>query len=166
MLKEEFSQYNVSDGSYCDRMTDDRLYDFLISGIGRLEKYGDVHGTEAFKRRTVKPFASVQVGVSVRSGLMDITLTSADYSQRELLEILESYQKKKRYYRLKSGDYVDLTDNAELEDVTAFFGGLDMMPTVNPVITSASPEVNRVDRLRVRARAAASHGASVRRPAR
>ena len=129
MLKEEFSSYNPRSGSYLAQMTDDSLYDFLMNGISRLEKYGDVHGTEAFKRKTVKPFSSVQVGVSVRSGLMDITVTSRDYSQKELLEILDSYQKKKRYYRLKRGDYVDLSDNAELEDMTAFFGGLDLMPT-------------------------------------
>ena len=129
MLKEEFSEYNPRAGSYSSVMTDDSLYDFLMTGISRLEKYGDVHGTEAFKRRTVRPFSSAQVGIAIKSGLMDITVTSRDYSQKELLEILESYQKKKRYYRLKSGDYVDLTDNQELEDMMAFFGGLDLMPT-------------------------------------
>lgn len=129
LLKENFDGYDALRGQYVSRMTDDRLYDFLQSGISRLEKYGVVHGTEAFKRRTVKPFSSVQVGVSVKSGIMDIAVTSRDYSQQELLAILDSYQKKKRYYRLKSGDYVDLEENAELADLTAFFDSLDLTPT-------------------------------------
>ena len=128
LLKESFSRYDTLGQRYVSQMTDDSLYDFLQTGIARLEKYGDVHGTEAFKRRSVKPFSSVQVGVSVKSGIMDISVTSKEYSQKELLSILDSYQKKKRYYRLKSGDYVDLSENRELEDLTAFFAGLDMTP--------------------------------------
>ena len=128
LLRENFDKYDLKAQAYQSQMTDDRLYDFLLTGIARLEKYGDVHGTEAFKRRSVKPFSSVQVGISVKSGIMDISVTSREYSQKELLSILESYQKKKRYYRLKSGDYVDLTENQELEDLTALFAGLDTTP--------------------------------------
>ena len=129
LLKETFDRYDSAEQRYTSQMTDDRLYDFLQTGIARLEKYGDVHGTETFKRRSIRPFSNVQVGVAVRSGIMDITVTSKEYSQKELLSILDSYQKKKKYYRLKSGDYVDLEDNRELEDLTAFLAGLDLTPT-------------------------------------
>ena len=128
LLKECFGSCDSVSGLYRRQMDDDALYDFLLTGIARLEKYGEVRGTEAFKRRTVKPFASAQVGVAVRSGIMDITVTSKDYSQKELLDILDSYQKKKRYYRLKSGDYVDLAENQELEDLTAVFASMDLTP--------------------------------------
>ena len=128
LLSEIFQSFDKRGGIYSSEMTDDSMYDFLMTGIARLEKYGDVHGTEAFKRRSVRRFSSAQVGVSLKSGLMDITLTARDYTQQELIGILESYQKKKRYYRLKSGDYVDLTENQELEDIGAFFQGLDLLP--------------------------------------
>ncbi len=128
VLKETFPWYDSLSKGYRARMTDDGMYDFLQAGIGLLEKYGDVHGTEAFKRRSVKPFSSVRVGVSVQSGIMDIDVTSKEYSQEELLEILDSYQKKKRYYRLRSGDYVELEENSELEELAAFFGSLDLAP--------------------------------------
>ncbi len=128
MLRESFGRYDSRNQRYVSQMTDDSLYDFLQTGIARLEKYGDVHGTEAFKRRGIKPFSSVQVGVAVKSGIMDLSVTSKDYSQQELLSILDSYQKKKRYYRLKSGDYVDLEDNQELADLTALLSGLDLTP--------------------------------------
>lgn len=128
LLQECFDRYDPSSRQYVSRMTDDSLYDFLQTGISRLEKYGDVRGTEAFRRRSVKPFSSAKVGVSVKSGVMDISVTSKDYDQKELLAILDSYRKKKRYYRLKSGDYVDLEENRDLEDLTAFFSSLDLMP--------------------------------------
>lgn len=128
MLAESFDQYNTRRHQHESVMTDDRMYDFLQTGISRLEKYGEVRGTEAFKRRKVKAFSQVQVGVAVRSGIMDITVTSKEYSQKELLDILDSYRKKKRYYRLKSGDYVDLEENQELEELAELFGSLDLTP--------------------------------------
>ncbi len=128
MLKEIFTHFDSGLQQYLARMTDDTLYDFLQTGIGRLEKYGDVHGTEAFKRRNVKSFSGAQVGVSVQSGIMDITVTSREYSAQELQAILDSYQKKKRYYRLSSGDYVDLEGNQELAELEDLFGSLDLTP--------------------------------------
>ena len=128
LLRENFDRYDSAGQRYLSQMTDDRLYEFLLTGIARLERYGTVHGTEAFKSRNVKPFSAVQVGVAVKSGIMDISVTSKEYSQKELLAILDSYQRKKKYYRLKSGDYVDLADNPELEDLTVFFSSLDLTP--------------------------------------
>ncbi|MBQ1377063.1 MAG: SNF2 helicase associated domain-containing protein, partial [Lachnospiraceae bacterium] len=66
-------------------MTDDALYDFLRIGIEDLSRYGIVKGTEAFRSQKVRPVPQVQVGVSVESNLLDITVTSRDVSKEDLL---------------------------------------------------------------------------------
>ncbi len=129
VLAQVFPDYESASRTWRAPADDEALYDFLTEGISRLEKYGVVHGTGSFRRPGVRPVSGVQVGVAVQSGLMDISVLSRDYSPEELLALLDSYQKKKRYYRLRSGDYVDLTDSTELSDMLAFFGSMDLIPT-------------------------------------
>ena len=45
-----------------------------------------------------------QVGVSIKSDLLALDISSEAFSSEELSEILGAYQKKKTYYRLKSGE--------------------------------------------------------------
>ena len=107
-------------------VTDDALYDFLRIGIEDLSRYGIVKGTEAFRSQKVRPVPQVQVGVSVESNLLDITVTSRDVSKEDLLQLLYSYKLKKRYYRLKSGDFVDLSRGEDLGEVEAFLSAMDI----------------------------------------
>ncbi|MBQ8159124.1 MAG: DEAD/DEAH box helicase [Clostridia bacterium] len=111
-----------------DNMDDDAFYDFLVDGIATLEKYGTVQGTEAFRRRKIRRVPKVTVGVSVSSGIMDLSLSSEDVSPEDLLNILDSYKKKKRFYKLKSGDYVDLGESDELQEVDQLLRAMDLEP--------------------------------------
>lgn len=54
----------------------------------------------------------MSVGVSIKSGLLNLDIATEDLPAEELLDILNSYRSKKKYHRLKSGDFVDLTDNS------------------------------------------------------
>ena len=119
----------TSDGIWhLDKVDDDILYDFLQSGMRELNAMGEVRGTEFFRRQKVVRIPAVQVGVSVESGLMDITVTSRDADPEELLSILESYHQKKRFYKLKDGSFVDLAEDEQVEDLEAFFRSMDLVP--------------------------------------
>ena len=61
--------------------------------------------------RAVKP-VKVSVGVSVSSGLLELDIATEDVPQSELLDILNSYRTKKKYYRLKDGSFVSLQDSS------------------------------------------------------
>ena len=50
----------------------------------------------------------VSVGVSVSGNLLDLNISTEDIDQKELLDILRSYRERKKYYRLKSGEFVNL----------------------------------------------------------
>jgi SNF2 family DNA or RNA helicase len=98
---------------------EDAIYYVLKNGIDRLMALGIVNSTDSFKRLTLKTRLKVKVGVSVESDIMNLDISSDDLSREELVAILNSYKKKKKYHRLKNGDFVNLDDEtiASLEDM-------------------------------------------------
>ena len=107
---------------------DELLFNFLSSSLERLEHYGTVRGTQAFNNLKIKKPPVIKIGVSVDSNMMDITVTSAELDKKELLEVLNSYKLKKKWFRLKSGEFVDLTNNDMLEEITDFLDKIDLVP--------------------------------------
>ena len=69
----------------------------------------------------------VSVGVSVSGGLLDLNITIDDVSGKELLDILKNYQLKKKYYRLKNGEFVDLQEQ-NLEMLAELMKTLQLSP--------------------------------------
>lgn len=114
--------------SFATFFTDEEMFSFLHGGLSLLENYGTVHGTDAFRRHHIRKVMPVKVGVSVDSNIVNLELTSGELSPDELLEVMESYQKKKRFYKLSSGDYLDLTDADSLSQADLLMNALDLSP--------------------------------------
>ncbi|MCR5135934.1 MAG: DEAD/DEAH box helicase [Oscillospiraceae bacterium] len=123
-----FPEWDKNQKAYVRQVSDDELYDFLTAGIPSLEFYGTVNGSSAFLSQRVIPQPKVQVGISVESDLLNITVLSKDISLKELLSVYDSYTKKKRYYRLKSGDFVDLTENERFRELDEFLRQMELSP--------------------------------------
>ena len=109
-------------------MDDDELFAFMKNGIGWLEKFGMVSGTNAFRVTRVRPAPLIQVGVAVKNNLLDLSVTSKELSDSELIDILNSYIRKKKYHRLNSGEYVDLENSSQLEEVRDLMNSLSLEP--------------------------------------
>lgn len=99
-----------NDQFICDG-DEDAIYGILESGIADLAELGEVQGTDRFKALRIRPKVQVKVGVSISGDLMNLEIGSTDVSREELLEILQSYKQKKRYHRLRSGDFVNIEDS-------------------------------------------------------
>ena len=111
---------------HCDR-NEDAIFDVLNHGIDEMMAFGEVQGTDRFKRLSIRKAPKVSVGVSVESSLLDLTVTSNDFSQDELMEVLFNYRKKKKYYRLKNGDFVNLEEES-LETLANMMEALHITP--------------------------------------
>lgn len=96
---------------------EEAIYEFLINGIPNLQEKGEVYISDALKRIKVTDSPKVSLGVSVAGDLLELSMTSEDMSREQLLEILSKYNKKKKFYRLKSGEFV----NIESSDMEALF---------------------------------------------
>ena len=107
-VKEYFPQ--IQSDSYCCTGDEDAIFAILQNGIKELLEHGSVHSTSRFDSLKVQRKMKITIGVSIQSNLMDLNVDTGDISRHELAEILNSYKLKKRYHRLKSGEFVNLDD--------------------------------------------------------
>lgn len=85
---------------------DDLLYALLTNGIRAFRQVGKVFVSDAIKRIEIRESPHVTLGVSLSGDMLQLDFSSGEMSREELIEILSKYQKKKKYYRLKNGDFV------------------------------------------------------------
>ena len=106
-------------------ISDDSIFSFLSEGLNLLMETGAVNVTNAFSALRLKSKPRVRASVSVEGGLMDLSIQTEDMSASELLDLLESYRKRKVYHRLKDGTFYSL-DDGELGDLAAFLDSLKL----------------------------------------
>ncbi len=108
--------------------SDERLFKIQTEAVPVLERYGTVMGTDAFRRSTVIKPPAITVGVSIDSGLLELSVLSKGLTPDELLGVLANYREKKKYYRLKSGEFVGLADAEGLKDIDRMMTEMDLSP--------------------------------------
>lgn len=122
-IRKEQEAVRLSAGyfGYVDRKThllyipaeeDEKIYQLLSTGISQFQKIGEVFISDAMKRMAILRAPKVTVGVSLKAGLLDITLQSDHLPAEELEALLSSYRLRKKYYRLKSGEFIELSGNS------------------------------------------------------
>lgn len=105
----------------------DKIYTVLESGVAELMRLGEVQTTDSFRRLRVRRILPMTVGVSVKSGIMNLEIHSEELSQEELLDVLNQYRRKKRYYRLKNGDFLNLEEQS-MEELAAMLEVMHVSP--------------------------------------
>lgn len=95
------------------------MYQVLDRGVEALLALGEVQCTRRFSGMNIGRRVRVSVGVSVSKDLLNLEVATQDVPQEELLEVLKSYRARKRYHRLKNGDFLSLEDDslATLEEM-------------------------------------------------
>ncbi len=88
---------------------DDRLYSFLADTVRVLNGLGEVYLSDSIKSINIISSPRIYLGVSVVSDLLELSIVPEDISLEELDKILRKYDRKKKYYRLKNGDILNLT---------------------------------------------------------
>jgi hypothetical protein len=105
--------------------SEDVIYELLLHGISRMQEMGEVYISDALKRMEIRQAPKIKVGVSIEGNLLDLTMTAGDMSREELIEILSKYNRKKKFYRLKDGSFVD-AQGAGLDAVAELQKGLQL----------------------------------------
>lgn len=106
-------------------MEEEQLYSLLAEGIGELNQFGQVYASEAFQKNDIRQTPSVELGVSIKSDLLDISIQAEQLPYEELDEILNSYKMRKRYHRLQNGQFMELEDTS-LSMLSELADGLQM----------------------------------------
>ena len=90
---------------------EDAVYEFLTKGMEEIQELGEVFVSDALKTIHVLPAPRVSAGVSLEGNLLELTLHAGDFSMEELAKILSRYDLKKKYYRMKNGDFLHMDDD-------------------------------------------------------
>ena len=111
---------------HCDG-DEELMYQVLDRGVDALLALGEVQCTRRFSGMHINRRVRISVGVSVSRNLLDLKISTEDIPAEELLDILKSYRLRKKYYRLKNGDFLSLEDNS-LETLQEMMETLRMSP--------------------------------------
>lgn len=90
---------------------DDRLYQLLTEGMEKLQKLGTVFVSDNLKAIQIVQPPTVSVGVSLKGELLELTLDSEEMPLSQLIEILSSYNRKRKFFRLKNGDFLSMEED-------------------------------------------------------
>lgn len=89
--------------------SDDAIARLLFSGLAEFAAMGRVLTTPEFDRLASDARPRVRLGLSVRSNLIDLSVSADDLPLSELHALLGSYRRRKRFHRLRDGSFVDLS---------------------------------------------------------
>ena len=88
---------------------EEKSYDFLYDELPALPEWVEVFYEDAFQLKPLRQMPKVTAGVSVNDeNLLEVSFKAEDLDFQEMMDILASYRKKRRYHRLKDRSFVTL----------------------------------------------------------
>jgi SNF2 family DNA or RNA helicase len=115
---------------------EDKILDFITSGIDKLQEISEVYYSDAFKN--IKVYSSNSYKSSIRlnnEDLLEFSFNIHGVDREELKDIFQALRQKKRYYRLENGGFIPL-QSKELQNMS------DMIDYLN--IKSSDLEKDKV----------------------
>ncbi|MBP3879118.1 MAG: DEAD/DEAH box helicase [Lachnospiraceae bacterium] len=104
----------------------DLVFDLLDRGIPEIMKHSEVRMTERFRALRIRKRVRMDIGLSVSDGLLDLTVRSTELTSDELLDILYSYRKKRKYVTLRNGDFFKLDENETVEELSEMLAAMNI----------------------------------------
>ncbi len=95
---------------------EDMLYQLIAGGLQRLSEYMAIYTSENFRGIKVVSAPNVTVGVSLKSDLLELSMQAEGMSKEELAHILSKYDRRKKYIRMKNGDFL-MADNLGMQEL-------------------------------------------------
>ncbi len=94
---------------------DEKIYTFLKDTIIEFVSQFEILATDEFKKKQIiNPKLNV-AQVKLENNLLNIDLTQINFDKKEIAEIMKKYKLKKKFHKLKSGDFIDLSQNEALD---------------------------------------------------
>ena len=105
---------------------EDKIYNFLSSEIELYMQKFEVLATENFKKKEIRTPRIGNLGVRIENNLLNIDLSNMDFDLSELKEIMTKYHLKKKYHRLKNGNFLSLEENETMKFIDSITEGIDI----------------------------------------
>ncbi len=91
---------------------DEAVYEFLSQGVKELSGLTEIYYSNTFKSFSVQSAGKLSSSVRLleNSELLEMSLSYEAVPKEELKDVFRSLQLKRKYYRLKNGSFIDLTE--------------------------------------------------------
>lgn len=124
LITRYFSYWEDESGELVIRGDEEALYQVLSEGMTQFQEVGEVWLSESVRHLRVLPPPEVSMGVSLGGGWLDLKIETAGINPAELLQVLSEYRQKKKYYRMKNGEFLQLSGGGlqALDSLTADLG--------------------------------------------
>lgn len=124
LITRYFSYWEDESGELVIRGDEDALYQVLSEGMPQFQEVGEVWLSESVRHLRVLPPPEVSMGVSLGGGWLDLKIETAGIDPAEFLQVLSEYRQKKKYYRMKNGEFLQLSGGGlqALDSLTADLG--------------------------------------------
>ena len=124
LITRYFSYWEDESGELVIRGDEEALYQVLSEGMSQFQEVGEVWLSESVRHLRVLPPPEVSMGVSLGGGWLDLKIETAGIDPAELLQVLSEYRQKKKYYRMKNGEFLQLSGGGlqALDSLTADLG--------------------------------------------
>lgn len=92
--------------------SEEDIYQFLTIGITDLVGICELYYSDAFKKINIKSPGNFKAGLRVNNelNLLEMDMNYEDIPAEELKDLFRSYRMKKKFYRLKDGNFVNLEE--------------------------------------------------------
>ena len=96
----------------------DNVFDFVSNGVRHLQEVSEVFLSRDFKR--IVPRRPILSGsIRMNGDKLELMLTRDGEPVDEILELIEALSRKRRYFRLRNGEFLDLNDLADWQETAA-----------------------------------------------
>ncbi|TYS91371.1 DEAD/DEAH box helicase [Rossellomorea aquimaris] len=119
-LMEEFS-FGKTEGGYFLH-NEDLEYEFLTYGVTKIQNLVQIYATTAVRNRVFKGNNGPKIRVKVkkeRMNWLEFKFEMDGIPDRQIMEILEALDEKRKYYRMRNGSLLSLETN-EFQDIQRF----------------------------------------------
>ncbi len=103
------------------------IYKFLTEGIYAMQRTAEVYCSDEFRRMTPRK-PSFTGSLRMQDGALQLEMTENGEPTPEIAAILQALRDRKRYFRLKDGSFLDLTDMEEWRELAEAAVGADAEP--------------------------------------
>ena len=105
--------------------SEEKLYQLLTEGIPAMQKVAAVYISQSIKQMRVTKLPNIRLGVSLSAGLLNLDMDVEGMDQTQLFDILSRYDRRKKYFRLKDGSFLDVS-HGQLRELSALKDSLQI----------------------------------------
>ena len=105
---------------------DNSIYNFLSNEIEQYMRKFEVLATEEFKQKQIKEPKVSNIGVKIENNLLEVNFDGLGFELSELKDIMDKYKLKKKFHRLKNGEFINLQENETIDFLENLKTNLDI----------------------------------------